>query len=116
KQAERVIGWIQASRPRLSQDGIHRVRWVGVNAVGATQSRTAAAELIGTGTGDSDQVYPLAQHPVLRGTVRLQVEEVDGWHDWREVDDLLSVDADARAFAVDYAVGTVTFGQRLPQL
>jgi predicted phage baseplate assembly protein len=121
KQAELVIGWIQASRPKAArpedrQDTIHRVRWVGLNAVGATQSRTASAELIGTGTGDSDQVYPLAQHPVLRGTVRLQVEEVDGWHDWREVDDLLLVDGDARAFAVDYAVGLVSFGQRLPQL
>lgn len=121
KQAERVIGWIKATRPKSSdgtdnQDTIHRVRWVGLNAVGATQSRTASAELIGTGTGDSDQVYPLAQHPVLRGTVRLQVEEVDGWHDWREVDDLLSPAPDTRVFAVDYAAGAVSFGQRLPQL
>jgi predicted phage baseplate assembly protein len=118
KQAELVIGWIRAARPQESQDRdlIHRIRWVGLNAVGAIQSRTAAAELIGTGSGDSDQVYPLVQHPVLRGTVRLQVEEIDGWHDWREVDDLLSVKADTRAFAVDYATGTVTFGQRPPQL
>ncbi len=116
KQAALVVGWLRATRPEGSQDAIHKVRWVGLNAVGAIQSRTAAAELLGTGSGDPDQVYPLAQHPVLRGTVRLQVEEVDGWHDWREVDDLLSVDSDTRAFAVDYAIGAVSFGQRVPQL
>lgn len=116
KQAAKVIAWIRASRPQGSQDSIHKVRWVGVNAVSAVQSRSAAAELLGTGTGDPGQSFPLAHHPVLRGTVRLQVEEVDGWHDWEEVDDLLGVRDDARAFAVDYAVGAISFGQRVPQL
>jgi predicted phage baseplate assembly protein len=116
KQAANVVAWIQASRPSGSQDAIHKIRWVGLNAVSASQSRSAAPELLGTGTGDTDQSFPLAHHPVLRGTVQLQVEEVDGWHDWREVDDLLAVDPDDRAFAVDYAAGAVSFGQRLPQL
>jgi hypothetical protein len=116
KQAATVVAWVQVSRPSGSQDAIHKVRWVGLNAVGAVQSRTAAPELLGTGTGDGDQSFPLAHHPVLRGTARIQVEEVDGWHDWREVDDLLAVDPDTRAFAVDYAAGGVSFGQRLPQL
>lgn len=116
EQAAKVVAWIQVSRPEDSQDRIKKIRWVGINAVNATQSRTAAAELIGTGTGDAGQVYQLVQHPVLKGTVRLQVEEVDGWHEWREVDDLLSVDVNTRAFAVDYAAGMVSFGQRLPQL
>jgi hypothetical protein len=114
--AARVVAWIQAARPEGSPDAIHKVRWVGLNAVSAVQSRTAAAELLGTGTGDPDQSFPLANHPVLRGTVRLQIEEIDGWHDWEEVDDLLGARADDRAFAVDYALGTVSFGRRVPQL
>ena len=116
KQAANVIAWIQASRPDGSQDTIHKVGWVGINAVGVVQAQNATPELLGTGTGNSDQTLPLAHHPVLSGTVRLQVEEVDGWHDWSEVDDLLAVAADKRAFAVDYAVGEVSFGQRLPQM
>jgi predicted phage baseplate assembly protein len=116
KQAANVIAWIQASRPEGSPDAIHRVRWVGLNAVGAVQSRTAAPELLGTGTGDPDQLFALAQHPVLQNTLRLQVEEVDGWHDWEEVQDLLGARADDRAFAVDYALGAVSFGRRVPQL
>jgi len=123
KQGARVVAWIRASRPKRGPDSIdqvryaiHKVRWVGLNAVGAVQSRSAAAELLGTGTGGPGQSFPLAHHPVLRGTVRLQVEEVDGWHDWEEVDDLLAVGDDARAFAVDYAVGAISFGQRAPQL
>lgn len=116
KQAAKVIAWVQVSRPATSQDTIHKVLWVGINAVGAVQAQNAAPELLGTGTGDPDQTLALAHHPVLSGTVRLQVEEVDGWHDWREVDDLLAVGADERAFTVDYAVGEVSFGQYAPQL
>jgi predicted phage baseplate assembly protein len=115
-KAAKVIAWVQATRPDGSQDAIHKVRWVGLNAVTAIQSRTAAPELLGTGSGDSDQAFSLAHHPVLRGSVQLQVEEIDGWHDWHEVDDLLSARPDDRVFAVDHSIGSVTFGRRVPQL
>ena len=87
KQASAVVGWLQVSRPTGENNAIHRVSWVGLNAVGADQARTVnAAELLGTGTGDADQQYALTKQPVLPGTVRLQVEGVDGWQDWTEVD------------------------------
>ena len=65
----RVIAWLQVSRPAGLGigDAIGPVRWAAVNAVGATQARTAGTELLGTGTGDTDQRYPLAHRPVLRG-------------------------------------------------
>lgn len=118
KQASRVVGWLQVSRPDGENDAIHRVSWVGLNAVGAEQALTvAAAELLGTGTGDADQQYALTKQPVLPGTVRLQVEGVDGWQDWTEVDSFVRGGPDDLYFSVDYSSGIVDFGSgRAPQI
>ena len=118
KQASRVVGWLQVSRPDGENDAIHRVSWVGLNAVGADQAQTVgAAELLGTGTGDADQQYALTKQPVLPGTVRLQVEGVDGWQDWTEVDSFVRGGPDDLYFSVDYSSGIVHFGSgRAPQI
>ena len=118
KQASAVVGWLQVSRPDGENNAIHRVSWVGLNAVGADQARTvSAAELLGTGTGDADQQYALTKQPVLPGTVRLQVEGVDGWQDWTEVDSFVHGGPDDLYFSVDYSAGIVQFGSgRAPQI
>ena len=118
KQASAVVGWLQVSRPTGENNAIHRVSWVGLNAVGADQARTvSAAELLGTGTGDADQQYALTKQPVLPGTVRLQVEGVDGWQDWTEVDSFVRGGPDDLYFSVDYSAGIVQFGSgRAPQI
>jgi hypothetical protein len=119
KQAARVVAWLRVSRPETTHinDGIHRVRWVGLNATRAEQARTAAPELLGTGSGDADQRYPLTQHPVLPGSTVLQVEEPDGWQNWQEVDTFVASGPDDRHYTVDYQAGAVEFsGIRLPQL
>jgi len=123
QQAEQVIGWLQVSRPDTpdSGDAIHRVRWVGCNAVTAVQARTAAPELLGVGTGDGGQVLRLSHAPVLPGSVRLEVEEPDGWQQWQEVEQLGGSGVDARHYTVDLDDGLVTFGNgvgraRVPQI
>ncbi|AHH99468.1 putative baseplate assembly protein [Kutzneria albida] len=116
KQAALVVGWLRVARPATSGDSIRPVRWTGVNAVSAVQSRTAAAELLGTGTGDPDQDHPLTQRPVLTGTARVQVEEADGWRDWTEVEDFVASAPDDRHYTIDLTAGVVRFGApRVPQ-
>jgi predicted phage baseplate assembly protein len=117
--AARVLAWIQVGRPETDHlnDGVGRVRWVGVNGLRAEQARTARPELLGTGTGDADQVYPLSQHPVLPGTTRVQVQEDGTWQDWVEVDTFVLSGPDDRHYTVDHDAGTVHFGGTLvPQL
>jgi predicted phage baseplate assembly protein len=114
----RVIAWLRARRPTGSSDRIRRVRWVGINAVEASQARTATAELLGIGTGQPDQVYRLANRPVVPGTVRLEVEEPDGWRGWIEVDPATTSEPGDRHFTVDLLAGEVHFGTRsmVPQI
>ena len=118
-QAQNVIAWLQVSRPASDHinDGIARISWIGLNACLAEHARTAALEQLGTGTGDADQVYPLTQHPVLPGSVRLQVEENGIWQDWTEVDTDVVSGVDDRYYTVDHEAGAVHFGgPRVPQL
>jgi predicted phage baseplate assembly protein len=118
-QAADILAWLQVSRPASDHlnDGIGRVSWVGLNASLAEQARTATPEQLGTGTGDADQAYPLTKHPVLPGSVRLQVEESGAWQDWTEVDTDVASGTDDRHYTVDYEAGAVHFGApRVPQL
>ena len=130
KQAADVVAWISVGRPKADHlnDAIGKVRWAGLNAAPVVQSRVAGPELLGSGTGDADQRYPLAQlgaqgatpsggTTVLPGTTVLQVEEPDGWHTWQEVDSFVVSRATDRHYVVDYTGGAVEFGDvRVPQL
>lgn len=117
--AARVVAWLQVTRPSSADIGnaIGTVRWVGVNAVEAEQARTAVPELLGSGTGDADQGFPLTKRPVLAGSLRMQVEEAAGWTDWEEVESFVGSGATDRHFTVDLDAGTVHFGRgRVPQI
>ncbi|WP_434620541.1 putative baseplate assembly protein [Arthrobacter sp. A5] len=119
KLAQNVIAWIQVCRPQNANanDSIHRVRWVGINAVQAIASRTAAAELLGNGTGDDDQRLPLNHHPVVPGSMVLEVEEPAGWTGWQEVENFSGSGAGDRHYIVDSDHGSVSFGRaRVPQI
>lgn len=116
---EKVIAWLRVSRPASNDigDAIDRVRWVGANCVSAEQAITPPPELLGTGTGDFDQRFPLTHPHVLPDSVRLQVEEPDGWTDWTEVENFARSRIDDRHFTVDHDNGAVVFGRaRVPQL
>ncbi|GAB7106004.1 putative baseplate assembly protein [Streptomyces phaeofaciens JCM 4814] len=110
--AARVVGWLRVRRPAGENDAIHRVRWVGVNAVGAVQARTATPELLGTGTGDAGQAYRLTRRPVLAASTRLEVEEPDGWRPWDEVEDFAASGPFDRHYSLDAEAGLVRFGTR----
>ena len=117
-QAERVVAWIQVTRPAGEHlgDGIRPVRWVGVNGVRVEHARSATPEELAPGTGDADQVRALARHPVLAGTTRLQVEENGTWREWTEVETHVVSGPDDRHYTVDLDAGTVRFGGlRVPQ-
>lgn len=122
EQARRVIAWLRATRPPESGSGLHRIRWIGANAVEAVQARTSAgAELLGVGTGDGGQVCRLTQANVLPGTVLLEVEEDGVWRTWTETEDLSLGGPGDRLFAVEAADGLVRFGPggqqgRVPQI
>lgn len=112
-----VVGWLRVSRPKGANDSIRRVRWVGLNAVGADQRADAGPELLGVGTGNGGQQVTLSERQVLPGTTVLEVEEVDGWHEWQEVEEFTASRTDDRHFTIDHTEGVIAFGTRhVPQI
>ena len=116
--AAQVVGWLRVTRPAGERNRIRRVRWVGANAVTVVQARTAAPELLGLGTAEGGQTYRLSQRPVVPRSVRVEVEEVDGWTPWTEVEIFATSTALDRHYRVDVDAGLVHFGSRsrVPQL
>lgn len=116
-RSERLWFWLRVWRSDGSRIG--EVRLLTLNATSCEQVVAAAPQLLGTGTGQPDQVYTLAQAPVLldpRYPVDLQVEEQGVWTAWERVDNLDASNGGDRHFTVDAEAGTVRFGARVPQL
>lgn len=103
-----------------------RLVWAGVNAVEIVQLETRTNLVIGESTGAADQEFRLPLAGIERETLRLEVEEENGWVPWQRVDDLATLDRDsaasrdAAAFELDAALGTIRFGDgirgRIPAL
>jgi hypothetical protein len=116
---DRIIAWLQATRPDEVVTPIVRVGWIGVNASPVIQEQVASAELLGIGTAEAGQRYRLV-HPGTRpSSVALDVEEAGSWVRWEEIDDLSASPA-GRHFQLDAESGEIRFGDgirgRAPQI
>jgi len=92
---DRLITWIRlrVDRPRSGPATTSlkaKLSWVGINATQVQQRVNITGEVVGEGTGEPDQVFRLAQVPVLPETLTLTV----GGTPWRPIDDLLAADAE----------------------
>jgi hypothetical protein len=117
KRAENIWFWLRVWRSDKS--GIGDVRLICVNAIECVQSVQAVGELLGSGSGQPEQVFQLTHRPVLIDPlhqVKLQVEESGVWKEWAQRDDLDASTRDDRHFTVDAEAGTVRFGERFPQI
>ncbi|HEV2842473.1 MAG TPA: putative baseplate assembly protein [Chthoniobacterales bacterium] len=96
-----------------------RVVWTGVNAVEAEQLITQTNRIVGESTGAADQELQLPATGIEPETLRLEVEEANGWTPWQRIDDLGALDRDAaasrdaHAFELDPEAGIVRFGDGL---
>ena len=114
----KVLFWIRAAR--RDESSIGKVLYVGANAAEIEQSRGAPPEYVGTGTGDADQTYTLANTPLVDGSLVLEVEEAGVWTAWTPVDGFQASGEDSRNYVVDLEAAQIRFGNgvqgRAPQL
>jgi hypothetical protein len=88
-----------------------RLTWLGVNAARVRQAIPIFNELLGTANGEPDQIYALANTPVIEDSVLLEVQDIDlAWRLWLQTDDLLSAGGSDEVFTVDYESGQIRFG------
>lgn len=84
---------------------------VRTNTVAALQAQTVDGELLGRATGLDDQMFRLANAPVLAGSLELQVDEGGGFETWTEVPDFFASGPEDRHYVLDRSTGEVRFGR-----
>ena len=115
---ERLVTWLRISLPKPQDEQAsagqdRRIAWVGINSARVVQAVPVFNELLGQGTGEPDQVFALANVPLLPASLRVAVEEVGVWRSWMLVDDLLAYGSDDRVLTADAESGVVHFGDGL---
>jgi predicted phage baseplate assembly protein len=115
-----ISGWLRVAFTERTWR--FSLRAVTFNAGAATNAVTVRNQLVGTGTGVSDQTAQLPDTNVLAGTLELALEDpVDlQLHRWTEVADFDAAGPDDRVFVLDPEAGLVFFGDgvrgRVPAL
>jgi predicted phage baseplate assembly protein len=84
---------------------------VRVNTVAVLQAQTVDAEVLGRANGLDDQVFELANRPILDGTLELVIDEGRGEELWTEVPDFFSSSPDDQHYVLDRSTGQVRFGR-----
>lgn len=116
-----VSGWIgvRFPSPPTAPIGLRAITFNAARAIAAT---TVINELVGTGTGRSDQTAQLVNRNVLVDTLSLIVQDLgdNEFHDWTRVDDFDTASPDDRVYVLDPEAGLIYFGDgvngRVPAL
>ncbi len=91
---DRLITWIRLRLNKANPENKTtttlkaRLSWVGINATQVQQQVIVTGEVVGEGTGEPDQVFRLANAPVLPDSLELTV----GGQRWHPINDLLAAD------------------------
>lgn len=115
EEEEKLLFWIRAFR--LDDDAFDLVRFMDINISDCVQKVTAAPEYLGVGNAQPDQQVKLSNVPIVAETLVLEVEGLNGWQPWIEVDGFHSSKQDDPHYRLDRISGLVTFGaKKVPQI
>jgi hypothetical protein len=138
----RLVAWIRVRLPNVAEPdetsagdtdagntsaGKAQVSWIGVNAARVVQGLPVGNERLGVANGASNQLYKVANTPVIAETIPagtpgvtatetfvLRVEGDDGrYATWKRTDDLLAARPDDEVYLLDPESGVIQFGDGL---
>lgn len=102
--------WIRGRLERSAYERPPRLLAIRTNTVAARQAETTRDEVLGGSDGSVDQSFQLANPPVLRDTLHLEVDEGSGFTEWTRVDDLFGSPPHAAHYTLDRTSGRIAFG------
>ncbi len=105
--AARVVAWLRLRSP---DEPTLALAWLGINAVEVVAQEERRDELLGSGTGESDQVVRLRLGDVDPASLRLEVQELAGYAAWQLVEGFSGSRSDHRHAVLDPKEGLVRFG------
>jgi predicted phage baseplate assembly protein len=102
--------WIRGRVERSQYERPPTLLAIRTNTVAVRQAETIRDEVLGGNNGRRDQVFRLANTPVLRDTLRLEVDEGSGYEVWTRVDDFFGSSPTDHHYALDRTTGEIRFG------
>jgi uncharacterized phage protein gp47/JayE len=122
-----ALFWIRARVETASYEMPPQLAAIRTNTISATQALTFNDEVLGGSTGEPSQNFQLANTPVVildalvqvtnsDGTqvsitsLRLEIDEGQGFMVWQEVDDFFSSGPNDRVYVLDRNTGMITMG------
>lgn len=119
--------WIRASVQSATYEMPPQISSIRTNTISATQAITFSDEVLGISNGLPNQTFQVANTPVMVldtpvqftnsdgvkvsiTSLRLEIDEGQGFMVWQEVDDFFSSGPNDRAFTIDRNTGVITTG------
>ena len=102
--------WIRARLENSQYERPPRLLAIRTSTVAARQAETIGDEVLGGSDGSPNQVFRLSAAPVLAGSLRLEVDEGEGFEPWRSVDDLFGSGPGSHDYVLNRTTGEVRFG------
>jgi predicted phage baseplate assembly protein len=112
QQPRPTLFWIRARLVRPQYERPPRLAAIRTNTVTAIQAQTVTGEVLGGTSGARNQSWRLENAPVIKGSIRIQINEGPGeaWTDWQPFDDLFGSGPVAQHLAVDWTSGEIRAG------
>jgi predicted phage baseplate assembly protein len=108
---EPVRYWVRARLERSQYERPPAVLAIRTNTVPVDQAETIRDEVLGGSDGSRNQRFQLGSTPVLKGSLRLEIQESDeGFQPWTEVRDFFGSGPRDTHFVLDRGTGTVLTG------
>jgi predicted phage baseplate assembly protein len=103
--------WIRARVETTQYERPPELLAIRTNTVAAEQAETLVDEIVGGSDGSRNQRFQLGSKPVLKGSLRLEIQQSDiGFEAWREVDDLLGSGPRDNDYVLDRTTGQILTG------
>ena len=105
-----ALYWIRARVERSQYERPPKLLAIRTNTVAVRQAETVRDEVLGGSNGRRDQVFRLASAPVLRDTLRLEIDEGSGPEIWTRVDDFFGSGPADLHYMLNRTTGEIRFG------
>jgi hypothetical protein len=109
----KLLFWIRVRVEQSQYERPPRLLAIRTNTVSVLQAETIQNEILGGSNGRRDQVFRLANVPVLKGTLQLEIDQGNGPELWTEVSDFFGSSPSDLHYVLDRTSGEIRFGDGL---
>ena len=102
--------WIRGRVTQSQYERVPSLLAIRTNTVAVEQAETIRDEVLGGSNGRRDQVFKLANTPVIKDSLQLEVDEGNGYELWTRVDDFFGSGPADRHYVLNRTSGEIRCG------